>query len=135
MTMPTGPKELPHKDLEFSRSVAEGLAQRLASVDPPLSDPQRNLLLTIFSAAGDCVHSSGPSQPPQTNDDLKTQLFNAFVPDDGNDVYLIHAGARVGRVKPGTPIKPSPTPVPPAGPQPPAGPSVPPSSPPASAQS
>lgn len=107
MTEPTAPKELPHKDLEFSRSVAEGLAQKLASVGPSLSDPERALLLTIFSAAGDCVHSpaTGPDQPNQTAADLKTQLFNSFVPGDGNpdDVYLIHNGARGSRIKPAPP--------------------------------
>jgi len=138
MTQPTAPKELPQNDLEFSRSVAEGLTQKLASVDPALSDPERKLLLTIFSAAGDCVHSpaTGPDQPNQTAADLKTQLFNAFVPGAGNpdDVYLIHDGARVSRIKPAKPIPPSSPPVPPSDPPPPAGPSVPPSSPPGPAQ-
>jgi len=83
-------------ELRFSREDVTELVNELASLKPPLSGPSQRLLLTIFSAASDRVTSR---ESEITITDLREQLLNAFIRDDGNDFVI--AAPKVGKVGPG----------------------------------
>jgi hypothetical protein len=78
-------------DLGFNRQDVEGLAAKLAAIDPRLEEKERNLLLTIFSVAAEQV--SGVSQVPTKEAsavpaELRDQLIDSFLPDGGDDFVL-----------------------------------------------
>lgn len=75
-------------DLQFSRAEIEVLAQKLASPQAQLSDREKQLLLAIFAAARSQVRSSQAGDADITVTDLREQLLNAFIPDDGVEFSL-----------------------------------------------
>jgi hypothetical protein len=88
-------------DVEFTRKDIEDLARKLSTLQPFLSDQERQLLLAIFATAADHAESTGPggaSLPAAsirgqeadagaadqvTAEGLQQQLLSAYVP--GND--------------------------------------------------
>jgi hypothetical protein len=86
-------------DLQFSRAEIEGLALKLASPQAGLSEREKQLLLAIFAAARNQVWSSEDSGEAHiTLTDLREQLLNAFIPDDGAE-FVIHIDY-VGPIRP-----------------------------------
>jgi hypothetical protein len=98
-------------DLEFSQKDIEDLAQKLSTIQPPLSEQESWLLLAIFAAAAARAKPSGPdggatlprfeirTQPPGagagadeqvTLTDLQQHLLNAYIP--GNDFNFVATG-------------------------------------------
>jgi hypothetical protein len=101
--------------MEFSQKEIEDLARKLVSVKPELTDPERALLLAVFSAASDHVSLliKDSEYPGPENGDLREKILQAFIPfheglsGEGNE-YVIEC--RIGT---------DPLPPPPPGPPPP----------------
>jgi hypothetical protein len=79
--------------LRFNRAEIEGLAQKLASPQVGLAEHERLLLLAIFAAARNRVRSIEDSgEVGITLTDLREQLLNAFIPDDGIEFLICGSG-------------------------------------------
>jgi hypothetical protein len=77
-------------ELPFRRQEIEVLAQKLDSPQAQLSEREKKLLLAIFSAARSQVGSSEDSGEVEiTLTDLRGQLLNAFVPDEGIEFLVL----------------------------------------------
>jgi hypothetical protein len=78
-------------ELRFRLGEIEDLAAKLASPQAGLSVREKRLLLFIFAAARNQVWSTVDSGGADiTITDLREQLLNAFVRDDGSE-FVIHA--------------------------------------------
>jgi uncharacterized Rossmann fold enzyme len=84
-------------ELRFTKDDIKALAQKLAAPEVGLSEPEEQLLLIIFAAARSQVWSSEDSGRADIRiTDLRKQLLDAFIPDDGS-AFVIHAH-RIGPI-------------------------------------
>jgi hypothetical protein len=120
--------ELLNSDFGFTQAdinhLAETLNQRMgADLEDP-QNPQRKLLLAIFTAAGDHVSlhnapiglAAAAVLPPAAEPaSLGEAILNAFIPDANDDLandYCIQMRITPGVVHPPPPVPPAPAPAP-----------------------
>jgi hypothetical protein len=72
--------------VEFSRREVESLVSKLDELE--LSEVERELLLAIFWAAGDCVSPVRPHAAGEQAERRK-QLIHSFLPDTGNEFLIL----------------------------------------------
>lgn len=119
--------------LEFSRKELEDLARKVGTLQPFLSDKERELLLAIFASAAHHVTVSEPGhgvfapvnvlaqeldeEENATLADLQRQLLNSYIPGNqpGESGTSLGLTAKISGM-------PTPTPPPPPPPPPPAEP-------------
>jgi hypothetical protein len=122
--------------VQFTLQDIEDLDQKLSTLQPFLSDKERNLLVAIFAAAVDRIEVSTTDQGTlqgelptpslaqtlyartdwqQTLADLQQQLLNAYIPE--GDASPVDEGGMKAKI---TTPPPPPPPLPPPPPPPPA---------------
>jgi hypothetical protein len=87
-------------DLQFSRAEIDGLAQKLGSLQPELSEREQQLLVAIFAAARSEVRVISADSGDITVTDLRAELLKAFIPDDGSE-FIIFSSPPPGGIGPG----------------------------------
>jgi hypothetical protein len=73
---------------EFSRSEVEALASKLDSLQHELTAHEQALLVDVFALARSHVipvQPRGPGEPEPTSVDLKEQILEAFLPEEGTE--------------------------------------------------
>jgi hypothetical protein len=78
--------------LEFDRHEVDNLARKLDSLGKQLTEPERRLLLAIFSAARDHVAVLRPREDQPEPADLHDQILGAFIPGDGVEFVITQHG-------------------------------------------